>query len=192
MNTKSMRLFVAIPIDQRWREQLTEHSTLLKSNLPFQKWTHPEDYHITMKFLGDTSIGQLQKIEKLLVKVAENSNPFEIKGKGWGTFGSQASPSILWAGVGGDLNSLRNLHQRIEDSLAKLFPKENREFNPHLTVARRYNGQEPLKTSIEEYLPAASEPNINCSVNEIKLYQSHLQKIPMYEPIISYKFGINL
>ncbi|MGO4546733.1 RNA 2',3'-cyclic phosphodiesterase [Paenibacillus sp. 2TAB23] len=99
MSSETLRLFIAIPIDEQLREQLTEQSRLLKSNLHFQKWTHPEDYHITLKFLGDTSVHKIQQIKKLLYDVALATEPFELRGKGWGTFGSQTSPNVLWASV---------------------------------------------------------------------------------------------
>ncbi|OMF37041.1 2'-5' RNA ligase [Paenibacillus sp. FSL H8-0548] len=188
MSSETLRLFIAIPIDEKWREQLIEKSTLLKSNLHFQKWTHPEDYHITLKFLGDTSVSKIQQIEKLLNNVAEVTDPFELRGKGWGTFGSQTSPNILWASVGGDLNSLTELHRKIDDSMDGLFPRENRVFSPHLTIARRYKGKDQLKTSIEDYFPDAIESVISWSVKEMKLYESNLQKKPMYKSIASFKF----
>jgi len=189
MNAETQRLFIAIPIDEGWRKHLVKQSTLIQSRLPFQKWTHPEDYHITLKFLGDTSVDKLQQIKKILVKVSDSTSPFQLQGKGWGTFGPQAAPSILWVGVGGELDSLINLHHKIEDCLSELFQKENREYTPHLTIARRYNGRGLLTTSIKEYLSEIPELSSNCSVNEIKLYQSHLRKKPMYEPIASFILG---
>ncbi|MNH99172.1 RNA 2',3'-cyclic phosphodiesterase [compost metagenome] len=87
---------------------------------------------------------------------------------------------------------MKSLHQQIEDSLDGLFTKEDRQFSPHLTIARRYKGKDPWVTSIHEYFPDTSESMISWSVNEIKLYQSHLQKKPMYESIATFRFGINL
>ncbi|WP_442600471.1 RNA 2',3'-cyclic phosphodiesterase [Paenibacillus sp. KN14-4R] len=183
MSTESLRLFIAIPIDERWREQLTEQSIALQSTLTFQKWTHPEDYHITLKFLGDTSVSQLKQIEEILVNVSENTCPFELTGKEWGIFGNPAAPSVLWAGVGGDLISLTSLYKKIDDGLEGLFVKETRNFSPHLTIARRYKGKVPFT------IPDTPDSIINWSVNEIKLYQSHLQKKPMYEAIATYILG---
>jgi 2'-5' RNA ligase len=184
------RLFIAVPIDERWREQLFKQCTLLQSKLPFQKWTHPEDYHITLKFLGDTSKDQIQQIRKLLENVTEVIRPFELSENGWGTFGPHTAPSILWAGVGGDLSALNHLQQKVDTSMAELgFAQENRGFHPHLTIARRYKGKRPLSSPIQQYLPEASEPLIEWSVKEIKLYQSHIQKKPMYESIATFSLG---
>lgn len=190
MNAESPRLFIAVPIDERWREQLTQQCTLLQLKLPFQKWTHPDDYHITLKFLGDTSVDQIQHIQKLLLNVSEATSPFELTEKGWGIFGSYTAPSILWAGVGGDLTSLNSLQQKVDLCMIELgFPHENRVFNPHLTIARRYKGKGPLASPISEHLPVTSQLPIQWTVTEIKLYQSQLRKKPMYEPIANFKLS---
>jgi 2'-5' RNA ligase len=190
MDAELPRLFIAVPIDERWREQLAKQCLLLQSKLPFQKWTHPQDYHITLKFLGDTSADQIQQLQRLLESVTKATSPFALTEKGWGTFGPPTSPSILWAGVGGDLASLNSLQQIVDISMADLgFPKETRAFHPHLTIARRYKGKSPLTSPIKQSLPEAAEPPIEWFVKEIKLYQSHLQKKPMYEPIAAFKIG---
>jgi 2'-5' RNA ligase len=188
MDAELPRLFIAVPIDERWREQLTEQCTLLQSKLPFQKWTHPEDYHITLKFLGDTTPDQIEQIERLLESITKATSPFELTENGWGTFGPDTAPSILWAGLGGDLSSLNSLQHIVDISMADAgFPQENRAFHPHLTIARRYKGKSP--SPLKQYLPDSPESPIDWYVKEIKLYQSHLQKRPMYESIATFRFG---
>src|SRR5665647_1138386 len=187
MKADLQRLFIAVPIDDIWRKRLTEQCTLLQLNIPFQKWTHPDDYHITLKFLGETSVNQVQQIKKHLANIAKDTRPFVLKENDWGTFGPQIAPSILWAGVGGDLTSLNNLQKKV-DSMDEIgFPKENRIFHPHLTIARRYIGIAPME--ISEYLPETAESIIHWSVSEIKIFQSHFHKKPMYEPIASFKLN---
>lgn len=186
MSSETIRLFIAIPIDQKWRVRLTEQSRRLKSNLHFQKWAHPDDYHITLKFLGDTSITNIQQIEKLLSNVALATEPFELRPKGWGTFGAPTSPSILWASVGGNLDALADLQRRIENSLEGLYPRENRAFSPHLTIARRYKGKDQLITAIDDYFPVDTGSDNSWLVKEIQLYESNLETAPMYNPIATF------
>ncbi|NHN34422.1 RNA 2',3'-cyclic phosphodiesterase [Paenibacillus agricola] len=186
MITEFPRLFIAISIDEGWRIQLAEQVNLLQHKLPFQKWVHLEDYHITLKFLGEASVEQFPKIQNHLAQVSKMIQPFELTEKGWGTFGPLEAPNILWAGVGGDLDSLNKLQQHIDHMEDHGFPKENRKFHPHLTIARRYKGKAPLAAPIEAYLPKANESIIKWSVTEIKLYQSHVHKSPMYEPLDSF------
>jgi 2'-5' RNA ligase len=182
------RLFIAVPIDEQLRDQLTIQCNQLKTKLPFQKWTDPADYHITLKFLGETKIDQIQAMHKLLAVIAQTTDPFELSEKEWGTFGPQTAPTILWAGIGGDVLALKALQQRVDESMATLgFVQETRSFNPHLTIARRYKGKGPLNLTTKDYLPEAPGHSIHWTVNELKLYQSHIQKRPMYEAIASFE-----
>jgi 2'-5' RNA ligase len=188
MEAESPRLFIAVPINEPWREQLIKQSTMLQLKLPFQKWTYPEDYHITLKFLGDTSAGQIQQLQRKLMDISEVTRSFELTEKEWGTFGPHAAPSILWAGVGGDLTSLHDLQKKVDLSMAELgYPQEDRTFHPHLTIARRYKGKSPLSVPIKQYFPEETTSLIRCSINEIKLYQSNLRTKPMYEALASFK-----
>jgi 2'-5' RNA ligase len=184
------RLFIAVSIDERWREKLTKQCSLLQSKLPFQKWTDPADYHITLKFLGDTSLELINPIQKLLTDTAQATLPFQLTDNGWGSFGPQTAPAILWAGIGGEVNHLNQLQQNVDESMGELgFPQETRSFHPHLTLARRFKGKSPLTAPIIQYLPNELEQPIQWLVSEIKLYQSHLQQKPMYEAITAFKLG---
>jgi 2'-5' RNA ligase len=190
MLNETPRLFIAVSIDDHWREKLTKQCSILQSKLPFQKWTDPADYHVTLKFLGDTSFDLMKSIYKLLTDAAQATTPFQLTDNGWGTFGPQTAPNILWAGIGGGVHSLNQLQQKVDERMGEMgFTRETRSFHPHLTLARRFKGKSPLTAPIKQYLPVASEPPIHWLVSEIKLYQSHLQKKPMYEAIAAFKLG---
>jgi RNA 2',3'-cyclic 3'-phosphodiesterase len=185
-----VRLFIAVPISEPFREHLIKECIMLRKKLSFQKWTDPADFHITLKFLGDTTMEQIQQIHKYLIDLASETSPFELCHLGWGVFGPQAAPSILWAGLGGEVNSLHILQQKVDESLINIgFIQETRGFHPHITIARRYKAEFPLDTPLTQYLPKPAKSPIHWQVNEIKLYQSHLQKKPMYEEIASFNLG---
>jgi 2'-5' RNA ligase len=185
-----VRLFIAVPIGEQFREYLIKESIMLQKKLSFQKWTDPADFHITLKFLGDTTLDQISQIHKYLNDLASVTSPFELCHLGWGVFGPQSAPSILWAGIGGEVNSLHILQQKVDESTINIgFIQETRAFHPHITIARRYKAKYPLSTPLKTYLPNTSEPPIQWQVNEIKLYQSHLQKKPMYEEIASFNLS---
>jgi 2'-5' RNA ligase len=181
------RLFIAIPIPEPWRSYLADQVELLQLKLPFRKWVHPEDYHITLKFLGEATADQIYRIQSLLTCISQKTKPFDLRRERWGTFGPPAAPSVLWTGVGGDLVALKTLQQYVDQMEEIGFPKEARPFHPHLTLARRYNGKEPFVT-IKTYLPEAGGPESTGSVNGIILYQTHLRRQPMYESISSFAF----
>ena len=100
------RTFVALPLPTSLREQLGEWIKETKNELPFRKWIHPQDIHITLHFLGSTSQEQLEEIIQVLKKLCLEQTPFELSIDGLGTFGKSDQPRIFWAGVGGELTQL--------------------------------------------------------------------------------------
>ncbi|WP_411830236.1 2'-5' RNA ligase family protein [Paenibacillus alba] len=49
------RLFVGIALPPDVQRELELWAGSLQKALPFQKWTHPQDVHVTLSFLGDAS-----------------------------------------------------------------------------------------------------------------------------------------
>ena len=98
---------------------------------------------------------------------------------------------ILWAGIGGQLESMHKLQLDIDEQINKLgFEKEMRPFHPHLTIARRYTGKKvPDALLLRPYLTQFAGNAGEWMANEIVLYQSHLERKPMYEAIASVHLG---
>ncbi len=106
--------------------------------LPFQyaTWYNPDDYHITLKFLGDLpEMAQLQ-LTTAATPVAEVTAPFQISLAGTGMFPNNHHPKVLWAGVA-LAPPLSALAATLDTALsAEGFAPEQRPYNPHITVAR--------------------------------------------------------
>lgn len=153
----------------------------------YKRWVHPEDLHLTLKYIGDVPTAFIPAIETELEKVAARSNPFPLRLHGAGTFGLPHSPRVLWAGLGGAVEKLKQLQADVEGQMATLgYPPENRSYSPHITLARQYSGDAPAQ---EEELAVLFRLDIEdgsalqWSVDRIVLYRSHLGRTPMYEPI---------
>ena len=50
------------------------------------KWVNPNNLHITLKFLGETSAKQVEKIKETTGDIVENFKTFQIVLKGLGYF----------------------------------------------------------------------------------------------------------
>lgn len=193
MNETKSRLFIAVPLDRPVRSSLAGLSGKLKPQFAFRKWTHPEDYHITLQFLGDTDGTTEGRIKAALVQIARRFSAFSLVIEGLGTFGAPAAPKVLYAGVKGDLPALSRLQSAVVEAMEPLgFAREERPYTPHLTLARKYTGSGPF--SADRLAAAAGEaagssaagcpaPPLDLAVREIVLYASHLGKSPMYEPV---------
>jgi RNA 2',3'-cyclic 3'-phosphodiesterase len=183
----TIRLFLALPLPDSMKPMVHQWSQGLRSELAFQKWVHPSDYHITLKFLGDTAADQVERIKEGVRRSVKGMTPFELRLEGLSWFGRPSSPSILWAGVQGDLAELQRLHKTVESAMEAVgFAKEDKAFRPHISLARRYLGKASLETGrmagLAEQL-RSDESDVSWRVDHVVLYTSHLGRNPMYEPL---------
>ncbi|WEK55785.1 MAG: RNA 2',3'-cyclic phosphodiesterase [Candidatus Cohnella colombiensis] len=176
--SQTMRLFVALPIHGEATEALTHWTNSNKENLAFRKWTHPLDYHITLQFLGDTSLEQVNGLQTALSGI--KAKPFALQLNGAGYFGSSKSPSVLWAGVAGMTIELINLHELIIRTTHELgFEVEKRKYSPHITLARNYTGMQEFNVHAIQTAPIETE----WKADRFTLMKTHMHATPMYEPI---------
>lgn len=185
------RLFVGIQLPQDVQRVLDIWKDSIQKVLPFQKWTHPQDVHVTLSFLGDASAETAEALAADLRQLAAAALPLTLHAEGLGVFGPPAAPSILWAGLAGDLDVLAALQREVAGVCARHgFPAEARAYRPHLTLARRYRtAAGPFKRSA---LAAAGAPAGGWPawrVEDIVLYRSHLGRQPAYEPLGVFAFG---
>lgn len=181
------RLFIALSLPQDIRSLVTSTMENLRVELAFQKWVHPNDLHITLKFLGDTSLPLRDQVKHALERIATNHIPFRLAIHGIGTFGKPASPSVLWAGIQGELQRLTALHSDIKVAMQPIgFDKEDRAFRPHLTLARRYGEGSRFSRKMLEQVTVSGATE--WKVDRIVLYRSHLFRQPMYEVLEQFDF----
>ncbi|MEK3673811.1 RNA 2',3'-cyclic phosphodiesterase [Paenibacillus sp. FSL R10-2771] len=189
------RLFIAIPLPEALRYYLKNESARVSSGLKFARWTHFEDFHITLQFLGDTPKEDIPALFAALRKVSLSSKGFQLKLGEWGTFGLPDSPRVLWTGVSGELEPLRELQKKVVSATIPLgFTAETRTYNPHLTVARKYREEQPFTLERLENLrvkgrPAGNLlPDLGWTVDAFVVYATRMHAIPMYEMTEKFTF----
>jgi 2'-5' RNA ligase len=178
---RTMRLFAAVPVAAPVRLQLNAGLEHLRAGGWFHRWVHPDDYHITLKFLGETPPHQAAAVQNALRQAAAGCPPFTLTAGPAGCFGPPDTPTVFWAGVGGDLEALRRLQREVESRLAALgFAPESRPYTPHITLARK------AKPASRKRLRGVALPPVETltwRTDEIVLYRTHMGRSPMYEPI---------
>lgn len=188
MNVSTLRIFAAIPVAPALQEKLYACMDKPRSLRWFQKWVHPADYHITVKFIGEVGQHQLQAIDESLQQAVTAHVPLQLTATEIGVFGTPKSPSILWAGLTGEMESLRRLQQEVESRLAKLgYPPEARKYSPHVTLARK--ATEAYTKGQADTLRLPSDTDWSWDVDELVLYQTRLGRMPMYEAIGRYSLS---
>lgn len=108
---------------------------LHESGLPV-RWLPPENYHLTLKFLGEVPPEELDRIRDVVADVAAKSSPFKMRLSGFGAFPSLRRPRVIWVGAE-PIPEMRALKHDLEWELASLgFERELRAFHPHVTIGR--------------------------------------------------------
>ncbi len=132
-----IRTFISIPISDDLKNELKQIQENLKSAGADVKWIVPEGMHLTLKFLGDVKVSQINGICKAVSETTGNFLPFPISFSSVGAFPNVNCPQIIWVGIGEGKEIICEMNHKIEDRLAIIgFKKEKKKFNPHLTIGR--------------------------------------------------------
>jgi len=125
-----MRLFVALPLPEPVEDALWE----LCSGISHARWTLPDQFHLTLRFLGEVSPAQRQDVEEALAAV--QVAPFALSLRGVGHFPPRGRARVLWAGVEPS-EPLARLQQQVERQLVRVgLAPEPRKYHAHVTLAR--------------------------------------------------------
>ena len=125
-----MRLFVALDLPWRLRGQLST----LAHGLSCTNWLPPENYHLTLRFIGEVSRHTAEEIDLALATLRAPGFPLELAGIG--THEKAGRVTALWAAVAPN-PALNHLRSKIETALQRTgLPPERRRFTPHVTLAR--------------------------------------------------------
>jgi 2'-5' RNA ligase len=123
------RLFTALEIPQEIGSSLST----LRGGLPGARWVDPENYHVTLRFIGDVDDVLAREIAYQLDKV--NRRGFELRVDGLSSFGGR-KPRAVIASVPptAPLVELQAEHERLLQRVG--LEPEGRKFTPHVTLAR--------------------------------------------------------
>lgn len=132
------RTFIAVELPNAARAALQAHIARLGRALPHVRFQPPDSLHLTLAFLGELDDEQLAAAtQAAIAAAASTAPPFTLTVAGLGVFGPPYAPRVLWCGVGGDVPALLRLQAALADQLEVAgFPREERPFAPHLTLAR--------------------------------------------------------
>lgn len=183
------RLFIGakINIEPALEKYISSLQEIFKDSII--KWVKPENFHLTLKFLGKTHIDKIEKIKIELSEIAKNNEPFDMKIQGSGVFKDFFRPTILWVGVR-DHKNFEKLKNDIENTMAELdFQIDHRRFKPHLTIGRikdikKRDEFEKFVRGYEHYLFQVIH------IEEIILYESILKaEGPAYVELEKFNIG---
>ena len=138
------RLFTGLEIPENVMNELS----LLRGGLRGARWIEPENYHITLRFIGDIDDAAARDAEDILAEVRRNG--FELRIDGLSSFGGRR-PRALVALLGPSpaMMELQAEHERLMRRVG--LEPEGRKFTPHVTLARL---RDTSSMEVADYLSA--------------------------------------
>lgn len=172
------RLFVALSIPER----VKEHLASLQSGLEGARWVDPEDFHLTLRFVGEVDGPTADDLASALSLVSFDRFSFRLSG--FGHFERKGRPEALWVAVE-DALEIAALKQKVEAACRRVgLPPDDRKFIPHVTLAR-LKGQ-TSDEMLARWIEAQQRLNLeSIEVSHFTLYESHLGRDgPLYDSIL--------
>jgi 2'-5' RNA ligase len=123
------RIFTGVEIPA----EVVQSLSLLRGGIPGARWIDPENYHLTLRFIGDVDHAVARDVMQVLGAVERR--PFEIALNGLEHFGGKKPRAVIaTVAANGRLVELQAEHERILQRIG--LPPEQRKFTPHVTLAR--------------------------------------------------------
>jgi RNA 2',3'-cyclic 3'-phosphodiesterase len=184
---KQTHFFFAIKMPLETKLIMQKYTEKLKEILPFSRWVHHQDLHITLAFLGNAPSEKLTSAMENVQATLSGSEGFMLEINKLGIFGKLDSPRIFWADTK-ESNELQVVRKKVFTAcLDAGFQLETRPFKPHITLARKWIGDKPFQQNLLNVWAELQPEPLLFNVNEVVLYQTHLDKTPKYEEKTIYK-----
>jgi 2'-5' RNA ligase len=184
---ENFRLFIGLSLPHPVTGRLASIMDRMAAELPFRRWTHPADLHVTLHFLGDIPVHLTDSIRDAIAQTAADAPPIPLAITGPGTFGPAGTPRVLWCGLSeqGTPGAMTRLHAALAPRLAAAGCRlEERPLRPHITLARQGGagcGREAVAAAWQ-LAADATEPNpLAWNADLVTLFRSHLGRRPSYE-----------
>ncbi len=182
-----VRSFIAIDIeDENIRSKIASIGKVLEATGARLKLVEPHNLHITIRFLGEISQKEVESIKQVLANSVKNFSKFNIIIEGMGAFPTISRPRVLWLGISKGKESLINLANTINRRIDLLGYKKDKEFVPHVTIARVKRFNSALINAINNY------KNILIGETEVKSVRLKKSVLTPSGPIYSTLYEVKL
>lgn len=131
-----MRVYIAIDFEDNIKNYFDKITSSIKKHCVEGSFTRMNNFHLTIRFIGEADDFQIEKIKEVLEKAVLNISPFDLSVNNLGVF-KRKNTNILWMGM--EQNSvLSELHKELSTLLKEYkIPFYDKNFMPHVTLGRR-------------------------------------------------------
>ena len=185
-----MRTFISIDLNnKKTRRNLIDVQKKIEETKSGKiKLVKPENFHITMKFLGDVEEPKIDNIKEILDDYGKYPKK-KLEVNEIGVFPNYGYIKVIWAGLEED-EDLKMIKSSLEDDLNRLgFERDDKEFKPHITIGRVNKVWD--KDSLVGLLKTLKEEKTGkLTIDKLKLKKSTLTSDgPIYNTLKEVKFN---
>ena len=185
---RPLRLFIAVDVPDDVKQTMAAALGPFHERKPGMRWTSPEGWHVTLKFLGGTWPRLLGTVRAAVESAAAGATSFETELTEIGAFPTATRARVLWVGLADSRDRFTALVAELDERLREQFTPEKRKFTPHLTLAR-LNPPMNLR-DVSPPLVGVSMRSRPFVVDRLVLYRSHLSpRGARYEPVAEAPLG---
>jgi 2'-5' RNA ligase len=185
--------FLALRLADAPRDRLARVAERLQEwNLP-AAWTHPEDYHLTLVFLGridDTEAGMIPHAIDLVAGALARPR---LRFAGLGATGGRSEPRVVYAALEDAAGGCADMHHDLCDALGM---EPEKRFLPHVTLCRpktatpREVREQPLFRDWPHLLEAHGQADWGtCETTHLVLYRSEPERLPRYRELAKWELS---
>ncbi len=160
------RVFVGIPVDKHSRKRIGELLKPIKAPQKDIRWVAEENWHLTLAFLGDKPISEVENLLRLFAETYQQEAPFQFNLSKLTRFPGPGGRII--ALTGGSTRPMEIIFQNTVELLQRnKIEFARKEFRPHITLGRIKKAKQ-VRTSFFQ------QTDIKLDVTKIRFYQSTL------------------
>ncbi|MFW6251883.1 MAG: RNA 2',3'-cyclic phosphodiesterase [Halanaerobium sp.] len=181
-----MRLFIAVDINSRSKKLIKNKVKILKSKIKNDiKWVEEDKWHLTLKFIGESSADEKEKLITALKNIDFKEKNKYVQFSKLAAFPDSDRAKVIYLGIDRGKKLLVDLQQRLEEELLQFgFEKDERNYIPHLTLGRSKREAFKIRSEFRQQYFV----NIYARIKSISLYQSKLKaEGPEYIELFSIK-----
>ncbi len=175
---QTTRSFIAIPLSPEVARAAIRLIDRLKESGDGIKWVPTDNFHLTLKFLGEVETIEVPKVCDVIRSVLEEFESFDIHVAGTGALPSIEKARVLYAGIDDPSGSLKTIAETLDLELAELgFKREPRDYVPHLALGRTRGGSRRASEEVVTRVKQFADTGLGTmAVDEVQLIGSFLDK----------------
>jgi 2'-5' RNA ligase len=166
-----MRTFIAVDIPKEIKSEVAKIQSDLKKVGVEARWVKPENFHLTVAFLGLIDEKQVTRVKGILTPINRFiEKPFNLQLEQISAFPHLNKARVVFVDLSGETEKLKTLAVKVRNELKnKKIWFDEKPFVAHITLGR-FKKPQNLTSLIEKI----NIKKISFAVKEASLYQSQL------------------